>query len=405
MADGLYEYDADVLVVGSGAAAYAAALTAADRGVSVIMFERADHVGGTTLLSGGGTAWIPNNSLMRENDIDDPREDCLRFMCRLAYPQFYDPLADKLGLPDDSYDLIATFYDTGKAGGDQHASGERVDQRLLRQHHAGLPLVHGQQPPVYGRRLPQVGGSPAMFERFEQAPRADGDRSGTQPPCPCRAPQRRRCGVRARGPGRPPRCARPRPQGSDLRLRRIPPQPPARADLPAWKGVRRLAAMSNTGDFLEIATEIGAELANMRSAWWKQILVEQAIEAPRCARTVRRRGRQHDPGQSVRWTASSTRRRRTTSTAGVRVHWSPTEREFPNLVLFSIWDQAATEIADLGVQRIPLPEPGEAPGKHVVRRKHWPNSPGGSTNGWNCWPRTPGACVSMPGSLPSSKRR
>ena len=77
MADDLFDYEADVLVVGSGGAAFSAAVTAAVEGASVIMFERNDHIGGTTGAS-GGTAWIPKNISLRGYGVHDSRDEALR---------------------------------------------------------------------------------------------------------------------------------------------------------------------------------------------------------------------------------------------------------------------------------------------------------------------------------------
>ena len=52
----------DVLVAGSGAAGLTAALAAAANGSSVLLVERAEHLGGTTALS-GGRVWVPGNHL------------------------------------------------------------------------------------------------------------------------------------------------------------------------------------------------------------------------------------------------------------------------------------------------------------------------------------------------------
>jgi succinate dehydrogenase/fumarate reductase flavoprotein subunit len=57
-------YECDVLVVGSGAAGMAAAITARHRGLDVLIAEKEPRFGGTTARS-GGWLWIPGTSLAR----------------------------------------------------------------------------------------------------------------------------------------------------------------------------------------------------------------------------------------------------------------------------------------------------------------------------------------------------
>lgn len=87
--------DYDVVVLGSGAAGLTAALAAAVEGARVAVFEKADLLGGTTALS-GGTIWIPNNRPARESGIEDSRERGLEYLASLSNGMILPELAEAL---------------------------------------------------------------------------------------------------------------------------------------------------------------------------------------------------------------------------------------------------------------------------------------------------------------------
>ncbi|MBP8926495.1 MAG: FAD-binding protein [Pseudomonadales bacterium] len=60
----------DFLVVGSGAAAMSAAITAHDLGARVLLVEKSPQYGGSSAMSGGGL-WVPNNHLMQGQGFTD----------------------------------------------------------------------------------------------------------------------------------------------------------------------------------------------------------------------------------------------------------------------------------------------------------------------------------------------
>lgn len=65
--------DTDVVVVGGGGAGFAAAVSAKEAGVDVILLEKLDQVGGNTLISGGEYA-APANDLQEKEGIEDSKE-------------------------------------------------------------------------------------------------------------------------------------------------------------------------------------------------------------------------------------------------------------------------------------------------------------------------------------------
>jgi 3-oxosteroid 1-dehydrogenase len=83
MNDLAWDDESDVVVVGSGSGALTFALTAADRGASVILLERAPQLGGGTSYA-GGLVWIPNNHHIAEEGLSDSEEDAFAYLHRIS---------------------------------------------------------------------------------------------------------------------------------------------------------------------------------------------------------------------------------------------------------------------------------------------------------------------------------
>jgi 3-oxosteroid 1-dehydrogenase len=107
-----FDHEVDVAVVGSGAAGAVAAIFAREAGAETVLVEKALLFGGTTAKS-GGVYWIPNNSFLRERGVVEPRDKMLALMARYSYPQLFNPDAERLGLPENEYELLVALYDNG----------------------------------------------------------------------------------------------------------------------------------------------------------------------------------------------------------------------------------------------------------------------------------------------------
>ena len=69
-----WDYEYDVVVVGSGNGALTSALCAHDGGAKTLVIEKSDQFGGTSATSGGGV-WIPNNRYAKAENVDDSDQD------------------------------------------------------------------------------------------------------------------------------------------------------------------------------------------------------------------------------------------------------------------------------------------------------------------------------------------
>ncbi|MCZ7530101.1 MAG: FAD-dependent oxidoreductase [Acidimicrobiia bacterium] len=386
MADDLFDFDADVLVVGTGGAGFAAAITAAVEGASVVMFERNDHIGGTTGAS-GGTAWIPNNRSLREQGKQDPRDDALRYMCKMSHPQYYYADHPTLGLPADAYELIANHYDSGSVAIDYLTEAGVLD--LTADTRAPDPDNPMEMPsgnllqgfPDYGadleedklptgRHLFPTPGTPGMVEQFELGAAKYGVQIVLehQAMTLLRNDEGEVAGLQLRR-GHEAVLARARKavifasggyaHSAELIERYLP-----------GRIYGTCSTLGAQGDFVRIGLEVGAALGNMKNAWWKQVPLEAALVSPT------------PPSVWLPWGDSMIHvnkygKRVVNEKMGYsdrsQIHFTydPSEREYPNLLLFMIYDDAVASSDSMDGMRQPLPMPGEADPGFVIKGETW----------------------------------
>jgi succinate dehydrogenase/fumarate reductase flavoprotein subunit len=83
----------DVIVIGAGAAGMTAACVAAAEGLSTLVIEKADQVGGTTSVA-GGMVWIPANSKMRAAGISDSLEQARLYLSHVVPGEVHGDLRE-----------------------------------------------------------------------------------------------------------------------------------------------------------------------------------------------------------------------------------------------------------------------------------------------------------------------
>jgi succinate dehydrogenase/fumarate reductase flavoprotein subunit len=369
--------EADIVVVGSGAAAYSAAVTARAKEADVLMVEKASSPGGTTLRSGGGF-WIPNNRFQRENGVADEKDDAIRYMARYSFPHLYNPADARLGLPQNEYELIATYYDTASQMVDFLGDIGAL-QSMQEINWTGKPQVDymdhlPENKGIRGRTLYSVMpdgtmgmGSELIRQLKEWADGhdiplllnhrvegilrdADGDVVGVEAVVDGGDKVTLSAGKAvifgAGGFTFDPELM--------LRFQRG----------PHFGGC---AAPTNTGDFVYMAGAIGALLGNMAGAFRAEVVLEQALNEPEGFYTVF-----FILGDSIlevdRYGLRvMDEKRNYTDRAMMHFVWDPVRAEWKNMLLFLIYDQRTAALWQ-GFPPLPLQD---FPASYVITGNNW----------------------------------
>jgi len=83
----------DLIVLGSGAAGFAAAATAACKGLKVLLVEKAAQFGGTSAIS-GGAVWLHGTDQARAAGVEDSPEAMRRYLHKTIGPGYNAELVD-----------------------------------------------------------------------------------------------------------------------------------------------------------------------------------------------------------------------------------------------------------------------------------------------------------------------
>lgn len=358
----------DVLAIGSGIGGATAAFTAHNNGDKTLILEKAEYFGGTTARS-AGVIWAPNNFLLRERGINDDKESCLNYMARFSWPQRYNHDDKTLGLSQNDYEMLDTFYDNNSKVIDlMHETGalklkewrgfvgvhdappdylDHADQNRVPSGRA-IGVIIGEDGTGLGAHLMEQ--MKTALDKIQVPVKLEHDVTSV-----IVDENNRAIGVVANH------------NGKELRIK-------------ANKGVvfatggyahntdfiaeyqrsnlyGACASPHATGDFIRIAAA-GARMGNLSGAWRTQVLLEQSL-----ANRVIPAGVFIVPGDSMIQVNRYGKRvvnekRNYNDRTEVHSQYNPSDAEFPNHLMFLIYDQRTAE-AFAGAH--PLPKsPGDS---------------------------------------------
>lgn len=344
-----YDGEVDVVVVGAGGGGLPAALFARWLGNSVALVEKTDIVGGTARKA-AFWYWVPNNRPMREAGLVDEKDDCLRYMARLARPERYQPDAPMLGLEPWEYEAFEAIYESASP------AAEALHERgALRYRHCADVTDYWAEIPENkaprGRVLVPADACESMSDGGKVA-------IGSMQAAALRDGVQIMTGVRVQrivrnGKGEVVGVQGTRAGGEQLTLRArkavifatggFTHDPALRANFLHAPFVGGCAARSNEGDFVRIASAAGAQLRNMNYAWMCPVALERAV-----AGSDDFTGTFSVGGDSMLWVNKSGRRVVNEKLAYNEIaqsffEWDPQRAEYPNFVQVAIWDQRSQQ--------------------------------------------------------------
>jgi 3-oxosteroid 1-dehydrogenase len=348
-ADLKFDGEYDMVVCGSGCGGLASALFSRWQGNTAVILEKAGSIGGTTSKA-AFWYWVPNNAAMRKVGIADPKPDFLKYVARLTNPNGYDANHPRYGLTPWEYEMCEAIYDSASPAAELLAEKGALPYR----HVAEVPDYFAELPEdkaPKGRVLVPAQASPSMSDGGRVAVRTMSAKA-RQEGIPIRTGTRvtkilqnaagRVIGVEAQDE-----------LGATLRLRA------KKAVIFATGGFTHnvelrknflngpiyggCAAPSNEGDFVKLASPLGAQLRNMNYAWMCPIPLEKAI-----AKDGSISGMFSVAGDSMLFVNKYGHRNvneklQYNELAHTFFEWDGAKVEYPNLVRIAVWDQRSQD--------------------------------------------------------------
>lgn len=389
--------EADVVVVGAGAAGLAAAIAAHETGASVAIIEKQDRLGGTSAIS-GGVVWIADNPWMQAAGIEDSADEALAYLRSLDHGEMDDdvlqsyvregPAALRFLSDADAIKLsilpgYPDYYLSrpgAKTEGGRALDNDLFDYRELGEW-AGRVFSDGTIQRMMLRETP-LGGASGMIDPAELQRRTEQDQRGFGQALVGRL--LKACLVRGIEPQLA--CKGQRLCVTDGRVTGVEfDQGGDRKTISAKRGVILATGgfewnealkstflrgplttpgspPGNTGDGLKMAMAIGADLGNMTSAWWVPTFVPDgsawANGEPKAALVLLERTLPHTIMVNKAGNRFCNEASNYSSLAGAFHAFDPTSYGYPNLPAFLIFDDQYRQRYPVGtlMPGMPLPD-------------------------------------------------
>ncbi len=356
--------EADFVVIGSGAAGLTGAITARRRGLSVIVLEAQDVVGGTTARS-GTWIWSPNNRWMREAGFTDERDDAIRYMARLSFPERYQADAEYFGLDAHEYEMLNVFYSTSGLALEELTEAGALDPVVKANapdYFADLPedkAPYGRVIVSRGRARPdQLTGAEWVLDLRDSALRLGIDIRFGYRVSDVIQDGERVTGVVGKSKNRT--FAVKAKRGVLFATGGFTHNPELMSDHMSAPVRLGGAAKGSRGDFMRIGASLGAKLHNTAAAWLAPIPLEALVRDPQSVttnifalrgdsmvmvnkyglRTVNEKLPYHELGRSM-------------------LRWDAMEAEHPDLRMYMIFDKSARVHFSDGTSGNPIKPPSE----------------------------------------------
>jgi succinate dehydrogenase/fumarate reductase flavoprotein subunit len=299
---------------------------------------------------------------MRALGLEDPKGPALRLMASLSYPALYDPDSPTLGLSDNAFSLIETFYDRGaeaidffaEVGATTFYSDAEVPDYFARHPENSAPYGRLLKPPE--RRIGHDGAAQAHLGRMIDFTTAHGGvvRTNHRVMGLLRNEAGEVVGAEVRAGLRTilVRARRAMIFGTGGFLH----DPELRQQFLLGPTYGGCAVSSSTGDFVRIGMEAGAQLGNMTHAWWYQVVLDQAVENSQTAAGF------FMPFGDAMFQVNRYGRRVINEKAPYNergpAHFFWNGHEYPNLVMFHIFDDDVLRNPS-DFMRVPVPHAGD----------------------------------------------